>query len=119
MNQIFCCKKQRPTKIYWLYSREPVFLFELLFEAQCPKCNQLVLELAGITDDNFMSTPYRLKQKHHPTWLGRKFTDLHHIQEAKRQQIPKCTRALIYVGEYTMRISRGVLFKPKGTVACV
>jgi hypothetical protein len=65
------CGQNRRTDNYWLNSKDPIFKYQILMAATCPKCGGFVLEVIGVKEDLSFGTTKRIAQDKHDEWVLR------------------------------------------------
>lgn len=90
-----------------LISRILGYTEEVLYEGICPKCKLDIKAHAGIHPVYGLVYLGHIERRDYDYWLGRKKVDFKETVE-KKIKIHRPSRQAMYVGEYTMRISRGI-----------
>ena len=109
--RIMHCGSKRKTIRYWLYpDREqpgPEFDYQVLHEADCPKCKGHIMEVCGFTFEKGMFPAHRVRGRLIEYWEKRKETELYKA-DLTGHKPGKDTTVILFVGEYTQMISRGI-----------
>jgi hypothetical protein len=71
MPSIVHCGKHRRAQAFWLMSSDICYKYEKLLSTTCPKCDQFVLEVIGVTANNKKAPARRIKTKDHEKWINR------------------------------------------------
>lgn len=101
------CNGKRRATAYWLKPRQDFIDYEILLEANCPKCGKLIMEVRKFSYDKGLWPPQRIQYKHQQDWQVRKQVDLVHMEQpVVKNSNPQNTRQTIYVGDCTLEMAK-------------
>ena len=109
LSKIEHCGVKRAAKACWLLSQEKSYQWEILLIGHCRQCDKTLYEVFGYHLDKGAGERVKIKPRQVKNWLQRVKTDLDFVVEAE-QQGRRETRQVIFVGDYTKRISRGIVY---------
>lgn len=82
----------RLTVVFWLIpndSEKKLYKHIRLLAAQCPVCDQFILEWNGINLENRVCSQHRIAQRDHDLWIARTKTDIDEEMDAARAPKPR------------------------------